>query len=139
MLLFGIVRRPQRPAPQQDPVESLEPTLAKPRTLRLLSGNVMPDRNSNGAVEPRQPSSPAAAVLPQAAAQCTAAEMSKPRRAYRPWSEEEIAALEQGVVKHGEGHWKEIVADVELSFALTGRSTVNVKDKWRNMQRRAAR
>ena len=40
------------------------------------------------------------------------------RRKYRPFSEEEVAALIQGVRRHGQGNWTKIHDDVDLPFMV---------------------
>eukprot|EP00052_Salpingoeca_macrocollata_P025862 m.237121 g.237121 ORF g.237121 m.237121 type:complete len:594 (+) comp22495_c1_seq3:285-2066(+) len=47
----------------------------------------------------------------------------------RPWGEEEVANLIQGVEKYGVGAWCVIRDNVYLNF----RSSVDIKDKWRNL------
>ncbi|KAK3264773.1 hypothetical protein CYMTET_26508 [Cymbomonas tetramitiformis] len=49
------------------------------------------------------------------------------------WSEEEELALKAGVAKYGTGRWRHIQQDEELSTVLTGRSNIDLKDKWRNL------
>ncbi|XP_074327285.1 telomere repeat-binding factor 4-like [Apium graveolens] len=49
------------------------------------------------------------------------------------WTKEEEAALKAGVRKHGHGKWKNILTDPDFSDALTNRSNVDLKDKWRNL------
>ncbi|KAJ0248832.1 SANT/Myb domain-containing protein [Hirschfeldia incana] len=49
------------------------------------------------------------------------------------WTPEEEEALMDGVLKHGVGKWRFILADPEYSSALHSRSNVDLKDKWRNI------
>ncbi|XP_057978503.1 telomere repeat-binding factor 4-like isoform X2 [Malania oleifera] len=49
------------------------------------------------------------------------------------WTSEEEGALLAGVTKHGTGKWKIILKDPEFAPALTHRSNIDLKDKWRNM------
>lgn len=49
------------------------------------------------------------------------------------WTREEEAALKAGVDKHGPGKWKTILTDSDFSDALTNRSNIDLKDKWRNL------
>ncbi|GMH68310.1 hypothetical protein TrRE_jg5718 [Triparma retinervis] len=51
----------------------------------------------------------------------------------RPWSQEEEACIRAGVERYGEGHWAKIRDD--YSKILEGRNSVNIKDKWRNMNK----
>lgn len=52
----------------------------------------------------------------------------------RPWTEREIGALKKGVAKYGKGSWAEIKN--EYAEILRNRTTVQLKDKWRNMERK---
>ncbi|KAK6914724.1 SANT/Myb domain, partial [Dillenia turbinata] len=49
------------------------------------------------------------------------------------WTAEEEEALKAGVAKHGAGKWKIILRDPDFAPALTTRSNIDLKDKWRNM------
>lgn len=49
------------------------------------------------------------------------------------WSQEEEAALQKGVSRHGAGKWRLIQKDRELGPLLISRSNVDLKDKWRNL------
>jgi Myb-like DNA-binding domain len=51
-----------------------------------------------------------------------------------PWTDEEIAALTLGYAKYGAGKWVHIKQ--EYGYILRNRTTVQIKDKFRNMQRR---
>ena len=51
-----------------------------------------------------------------------------------PWTEEEVAALLSGFEKYGFGKWVQIKQ--EYGYILRNRTTVQIKDKFRNMQRR---
>lgn len=55
------------------------------------------------------------------------------RRANVPWTEEEERALKMGVVTHGPGRWAKIHR--EHPQALSRRTQIDLKDKWRNMCR----
>ena len=60
-----------------------------------------------------------------------------PRASHRKrivWSPAEEECLEQGVDRHGEGHWAAILQDSSLRFHAS-RTQVDLKDKWRNMRR----
>ena len=50
------------------------------------------------------------------------------------WTDEEVEALREGVAKHGKGKWKVIL--VEKRHVFQERTTVDLKDKWRNLSRR---
>uniref|UniRef100_A0A7S3XC27 Myb-like domain-containing protein n=1 Tax=Picocystis salinarum TaxID=88271 RepID=A0A7S3XC27_9CHLO len=47
------------------------------------------------------------------------------------WQADEVQALEAGVNKYGEGHWKEILDDDVYSKSLKKRTNTDLKDKWR--------
>eukprot|EP00873_Tetraselmis_striata_P010869 jgi/Tetstr1/431133/TSEL_020847.t1 len=49
------------------------------------------------------------------------------------WTEEEEAALRAGVVKYGVGKWRAIQKDPGFKTALSSRTNVDLKDKWRNL------
>ncbi|WOG89390.1 hypothetical protein DCAR_0208628 [Daucus carota subsp. sativus] len=49
------------------------------------------------------------------------------------WSKEEEEALKAGVEKHGPGKWKTILTDPDFALALSNRSNIDLKDKWRNL------
>ena len=51
------------------------------------------------------------------------------RKRKKFWSEEEIDFLQQGVEKFGIGNWSEILKHYDFD----GRTSVNLKDKWRNI------
>ena len=52
------------------------------------------------------------------------------------WTAEEEDAVRAGVHRHGEGKWSLILKDYgKVGGVLEGRSSVNVKDKWRNMNK----
>ena len=58
--------------------------------------------------------------------------VEKPRRAKRIWTAEEEQNLNLGVEKYGLGNWAKIRDDPDFSFQ-EGRSSVDLKDKWRNL------
>ncbi|GMI11963.1 hypothetical protein TrLO_g5757 [Triparma laevis f. longispina] len=58
---------------------------------------------------------------------------SNKRPKKRMWTEEEAECVRAGVARYGEGRWADILH--EYSDVLVGRTSVNVKDKWRNMNK----
>ncbi|CAM6032185.1 unnamed protein product, partial [Sphagnum compactum] len=50
----------------------------------------------------------------------------------RFWDEDETECLKEGVRKYGKGKWKAILSDP--SFSFKDRSSVDLKDKWRNLE-----
>ncbi|XP_028762073.1 uncharacterized protein LOC114720578 [Neltuma alba] len=59
----------------------------------------------------------------------------KKRRRKMRWSSEEEDALRAGVKKFGKGNWKPILRFYGEIFSKTGRTEVDLKDKWRNLTR----
>jgi hypothetical protein len=59
------------------------------------------------------------------------------RKIKQPWTDEEVEALREGVAKHGKGAWKAVL--VESSHAFQDRTTMDLKDKWRNLEKKAAK
>lgn len=59
-------------------------------------------------------------------------EPEKTRRARVAWTLEETENLQEGVMKHGEGFWADILNDPELEFNES-RTQIDLKDKWRNL------
>lgn len=57
------------------------------------------------------------------------------RRKRRRYSEEEKAAIMQGVQKYGEGKWAIIKDDPQFSAILSSRTSVNIKDCYRTIIR----
>jgi len=57
----------------------------------------------------------------------------KQRRLKRKWSEEEVETLKREVQKFGKGHWKIIL--LNNKEVLQGRTEVDIKDKWRNLEK----
>lgn len=51
----------------------------------------------------------------------------------RVWKDTEICALKEGVDAHGLGKWKSIKEDRTFGDRLAARSTVDLKDKYRNL------
>ncbi|GBG70498.1 hypothetical protein CBR_g6627 [Chara braunii] len=54
------------------------------------------------------------------------------------WTDEELAALCEGVKLYGEGCWRNILNDARLSQTLKSRTNVELKDKWRFFRKSAA-
>jgi hypothetical protein len=50
------------------------------------------------------------------------------------WTDEEVEALREGVAKHGKGKWKVML--VEKRHVFQERTTLDLKDKWRNLSGR---
>ncbi|XP_054793119.1 uncharacterized protein LOC129298725 isoform X2 [Prosopis cineraria] len=59
----------------------------------------------------------------------------KKRRRQGKWSSEEEDALRAGVKKFGKGNWRSIRKFYSEIFTKTGRTEVDLKDKWRNLTR----
>jgi len=55
------------------------------------------------------------------------------KRERKQWSAEEVQCVKDGVAKHGAGSWKAIKDDRDYADVLTNRSTVDIKDKYRNL------
>lgn len=53
-----------------------------------------------------------------------------PKRRKVEWTGEEIENLKKGVEMFGVGKWKKILE----TFPFNGRTNVDLKDKWRNLQ-----
>ncbi|XP_066570215.1 telomeric repeat binding factor a isoform X2 [Amia ocellicauda] len=53
------------------------------------------------------------------------------RSSKKRWTVEESEWIKDGVLKYGEGNWKSI----QKNFPFVGRTTVNIKDRWRTMKR----
>jgi hypothetical protein len=47
------------------------------------------------------------------------------------WTDEEVAKLRRGVQKHGVGSWAQIFEGAPFP----GRTAMDLKDKWRNLNR----
>jgi len=59
--------------------------------------------------------------------------VTKTRRPKKKWSEEEVDTLKREVQKYGKGRWKMILQkNVEV---FQGRTEVDLKDKWRNLEK----
>merc|ERR1719326_1859090 len=53
----------------------------------------------------------------------------------RWWTEAEVIALTAGVKRHGAGKWVYILRDLDFGPHLRGRTNIDLKDKWRSLQR----
>lgn len=62
-----------------------------------------------------------------------------PRKKKTYWTAEEVEALRAGVRAHGEGKWAAIHDANEAIFAPRERTLMDLKDKWRNLERAKAR
>ena len=56
------------------------------------------------------------------------------KRQRRIWTQNELKALKDGVLKHGKGNWRDILNDPNFAV-LSNRTNVNLKDKWRNVEK----
>lgn len=52
------------------------------------------------------------------------------------WTLDEEGAFIAGVKKHGKGNWSSILDDREFSSTLSKRTNINLKDKYRNMEKK---
>lgn len=59
----------------------------------------------------------------------------KERRRIGRWAEEETQLLIDLVQKHGKGRWKEILVEGLSLGVYKGRNQVDLKDKWRNLEK----
>jgi hypothetical protein len=84
----------------------------------------------------QQARSQAAAALDAALQGHMAPDERRARRPRTPWSRDEVDALELGVSTLGEGHWGVILERYAARFH-SRRTDVDLKDKWRNLQRAA--
>jgi hypothetical protein len=53
-----------------------------------------------------------------------------PRQSKRPWSEAEVGALTQGVMRYGEGHWLTILKAFPAVFAPANRTGADLERQW---------
>jgi len=114
-----------------------------------------PRRSSRATLEFAPPAAAPAAAPPAPkrraaeAAEGEAARMARPppppppsvpraQKAHRPWSAAEVGALVDGVAVFGRGQWADIKALPAVAATLAQRSSVDLKDKWRNLSRVAA-
>ena len=63
----------------------------------------------------------------------------KIRRRNARWQPDEVVALEAGVARHGVGSWAIIHQAYSHIFERHGRSQVDLKDKWRNLEKARAK
>ena len=107
-------------------LRGVERGLAEPLVVQALRGVV------RGTHAPQGPAPVAPAATMGSGAESTPADKKKKRKSF---SAEEIANLEAGVRRCGVGRWKEILA----LYHFDRRTTVDLKDKWRNMVNKRAR
>jgi hypothetical protein len=62
-----------------------------------------------------------------------------PRKKRTYWTAEEVEALRAGVRAHGEGKWAAIHDANKAIFAPRERTLMDLKDKWRNLERAKVR
>jgi hypothetical protein len=82
----------------------------------------------------KQEKKPAVAPPPAPAQQPPPSPVSEGKRHRRFWSRAEELDLVRGVRKYGKGAWKRILQDELLKFDT--RSATDLKDKWRNLEKR---
>ena len=105
-----------------------------PPAVRVRSKKVKVD----GRTVPRDPNS-----TEKPKTKYTMADLRKFEKHYRPerryarvrWTPIEVAALKLAVRRHGTGHWSAIKDDPDFSELLSARTSIDIKDKWRNMIR----
>jgi len=106
----------------EDDIEDVEPPLPSSPP----GGSGAPIRakkplSSPFSIAPRQPPAP------------------KIRRRNARWQPDEVVALEAGVARHGVGSWAIIHQAYSHIFERHGRSQVDLKDKWRNLEKARAK
>lgn len=57
--------------------------------------------------------------------------VAKVRRLKRPFTAQEETNLREGVKRYGVGNWRLIL----MAYTFDNRTTVDLKDKWRNLQK----
>lgn len=57
----------------------------------------------------------------------------KQRRVIKKWTQEEVDTLKREVQKYGKGRWKMIL--LKNKDVLQDRTEVDIKDKWRNLEK----
>ncbi|KAL1218941.1 Telomere repeat-binding factor 5 [Cardamine amara subsp. amara] len=59
----------------------------------------------------------------------------KGNRNNNAWTDEEEIALLKGIKKHGIGDWKKILVDPKFADQLVDRTSIDLQDKWRNIEK----
>uniref|UniRef100_A0A7S3XEI2 Myb-like domain-containing protein n=1 Tax=Picocystis salinarum TaxID=88271 RepID=A0A7S3XEI2_9CHLO len=93
-----------------------------------------------GQQQPSKPAGPAGMV--KEGSTDTLSELTdsqKFRRTRTQWENDEESALLEGVAEYGVGYWKQILQDKRFSKRLWRRRNVDLKDKWRVLNRRGAK
>jgi hypothetical protein len=85
-------------------------------------------RNDPKPAEEVEPSKTPARAAASSAATASASSSKKPRN---KWTKDEEDNLRIGVARYGHGSWAKILE----SFQFNARSAVDLKDKWRNMNK----
>lgn len=126
MTADGVVS-PDGVAPSPPPAD--EAANSGPPAAEVVSATLAAPDESGGAA-----TSAPAAVVPVTEEK---EEEEEPKRRRRGWTEEEEKRLREGVAQHGAGQW----AKIRDSYGFKsenegeGRTCVNLKDKWRNLNR----
>ncbi|KAM3208146.1 hypothetical protein ACQJBY_063063 [Aegilops geniculata] len=94
----------------------------------LWEDSLDPDGSRSQSHRPHLPSPRKISVSP-----LQVAENKARRRRARRWSSVEEETLRKGVEQFGSSNWKDIL--IHNPDAFIGRTTVDLKDKWRNMMR----
>uniref|UniRef100_A0A453QY25 Uncharacterized protein n=1 Tax=Aegilops tauschii subsp. strangulata TaxID=200361 RepID=A0A453QY25_AEGTS len=94
----------------------------------LWEDSLDPDGSRSQSHRPHLPSPRRISVSP-----LQVAENKARRRRARRWSSVEEETLRKGVEQFGSSNWKDIL--IHNPDAFIGRTTVDLKDKWRNMMR----
>ncbi|KAI9489977.1 hypothetical protein BDB00DRAFT_840334 [Zychaea mexicana] len=81
---------------------------------------------------PFTPQSASLASAPPVASSATQRVLHAHGRTYNTWSDDEIAALEEGLAQYGASNWAKIKSDHLLRDRLRNRTNVQLKDKARN-------
>eukprot|EP01137_Pigoraptor_chileana_P009116 Opistho-2@56924 len=108
---------------QKQTQQAKKPTAASTPRPQLASP-VRANNNNNAPGTPRS----AAAASPASAQRGLNASGS---RARRPWTSQEVDCLRRGVAEKGLGQWSQI--RTAYLNVLASRTSVDIKDKWRNM------
>eukprot|EP00042_Codosiga_hollandica_P044869 m.448388 g.448388 ORF g.448388 m.448388 type:complete len:257 (-) comp56891_c0_seq16:328-1098(-) len=96
-----------------------------PLQISALEQASTPPPISASKLQPISPAVPSRQLTPTA---------ETPSKARKLWTSEEIQNLRDGVAEFGEGMWSKIL----LSRAFQQRTSVDLKDKWRNLKKSSA-